>query len=227
MRQRPSREQYWPDQGQQHGFLPNVWLGVSAENQQWADIRIPALIDTPAAVRWISAEPLLGPIDLSKWICDCGSATDVGAAHDYCTACTCPRYIIDHSDPDRYHPENVELDDDPDCPAHHRKLHWVVTGGESGPGARPMHPDWARSIRDQCTTAAVPFLFKQWGAYRVADPTLDDPALVQACPYHPDGPRESGADIGPWVDMRRVGKKAAGRVLDGQIWDQYPEVATT
>jgi protein gp37 len=98
--------------------LLNVWLGVSVEDQQWASIRIPALIDTPAAVRWISAEPLLGPVDLNY--------TDKDA-------------LVDGG------------------------LDWVVVGGESGPGARPMDPDWARRLRDECAAASVPFFFKQWG----------------------------------------------------------------
>lgn len=98
--------------------LPNVWLGVSVEDQRWADIRIPALIDTPARVRWISAEPLLGPIDLAR--------TD----------------------------KDVFVDGG---------LDWVVVGGESGRGARPMDPAWAQLLRDQCQAARVPFLFKQWG----------------------------------------------------------------
>lgn len=105
--------------------LPNVWLGVSTEDQQWADIRVPALLDTPAAVRFISAEPLLGPIALS--------ADAVG----------------------RYYSGDPREDT--------TGLGWVIVGGESGHGARPMHPDWARSLRDQCTSAGVPFLFKQWG----------------------------------------------------------------
>jgi protein gp37 len=98
--------------------LPNVWLGVSVEDQRWADIRIPALLDTPAAVRFVSAEPLLGPVRLRPWVSP--FTTDVS-------------------------------------------VDWVIVGGESGPGARPMHPDWARSIRDQCGALGVPFLFKQWG----------------------------------------------------------------
>ena len=92
--------------------LDNVWLGISVEDQQWADIRIPALLDTPAAVRWISAEPLLGPLDLLSY-----------------------------------------------------SLDWVVVGGESGAGARPMKLAWARSIREQCATSDTPFLFKQWGSH--------------------------------------------------------------
>lgn len=118
--------------------LPNVWLGVSVEDQHWADIRIPALLDTPAAVRWISAEPLLGPVDLGF----VGSTSELtgqqlneGGAE--------AAYVI-RTD---------------------RLLDWVVVGGESGPCARPMVPSWALSLRDQCAAANVPFLFKQWGQH--------------------------------------------------------------
>lgn len=95
--------------------LPNVWLGASVENQRWAEIRVPKLVETPAAVRFLSCEPLLGGIDLD--------ALNGG------------EWPID----------------------------WVIVGGESGPGARPMHAEWARSLRDQCVSAGVPFFFKQWG----------------------------------------------------------------
>lgn len=115
--------------------LPNVWLGVSVENQRWADIRVPALLDTPAAVRWLSCEPLLGPVDLTfcagvnaleqDWCGGPGGGT--GAPHPF--------------------------------------VDWVVVGGESGRAARPMEPDWARGIRDACAAASVPFFFKQWGAW--------------------------------------------------------------
>ena len=89
----------------------NVWMGVSVENQRWVT-RVDDLRQVPAAVRFLSCEPLLGPIHL-------------------------------------------EL----------RNINWVIVGGESGPGARPMNPDWARSVRDQCLGAGVPFFFKQWGSY--------------------------------------------------------------
>lgn len=107
--------------------LPNVWLGVSVEDQPTADERIPLLLQTPAAVRWISAEPLLAPVDLrferlAEW----------------------NKLLCEHNgDADGTH------------------IHWVVVGGESGPKARPMHPDWARSLRDQCAIAGVPFFVKQ------------------------------------------------------------------
>lgn len=122
--------------------LPNVWLGVSAENQMWADIRIPSLLDTPAAVRWVSAEPLLGPIDLHLIDqvdgCTCAGGTpESGYMHErHCGTEPGPTY---------------------------GQLHWVVTGGESGPGHRPADPDWFRHIRDQCQAAGVAYLHKQNG----------------------------------------------------------------
>ena len=105
----------------------NVWLGVSCEDQKTADARIPLLLKTPAAVRFISLEPLLGPINLDR----------IPISHGI-VECSGGR-----------------------LPA----LDWVIVGGESRPHARPMHPDWARSIRDQCQAAGVPFFFKQWGEW--------------------------------------------------------------
>ena len=147
---------------------PNIWLGVSVENQHWADIRIPALLATPAAVRFLSCEPLLGPADVERFL----------------------------------------WDGDRDAPG---GLHWVICGGESGPGARPMVPAWARSLRDQCRDADVPFFFKQWGSHRwVAHSVYDD---ATQC----------------WVDRgiepQRVSKKLAGRELDGRTWDEFPRSA--
>lgn len=112
--------------------LPNLWLGVTAENQQTADERIPLLLQTPAAVRFISAEPLLGPITLAPWL-----------GH--------PRLRLDGK-------AWAGPDDPPG-------LHLAILGGETGPGARPMHPDWVRDLRDQCVDAGVPFFFKNWGAF--------------------------------------------------------------
>lgn len=111
-------------------------------------------------------------------------------------------------------------------------LDWVIVGGESGPGARPMHPDWARSLRDQCEAAGVPFLFKQWGEW----------ASVSTSPVHPESTRTPGNLCSVTLDgvtadhyvaistdggrtrneIRRVGKKAAGRLLDGRTWDGFP-----
>ena len=172
--------------------LPNVWLGVSVEDQAAADERIPLLLQTQAAVRWISAEPLLGPVDLrferlaewNKLLCE------------------------NHGDADGTH------------------IHWVVVGGESGPKARPMHPDWARSLRDQCALAGVPFMFKQWGEWGPQSDALlhgkiDARLIDKAHVYY-----GTIAGFCPAEGVFRFGKKAAGRLLDGVLHDGYPEVAS-
>lgn len=188
--------------------LRNVWLGVTAENQQWADIRLPALLDTPAAVRWVSAEPLLGPIDLSRL-----SAAKV--KDDMVYDAVRGLYGV---------PGYWKA-------AMHSRLDWVVTGGESGPGARPAHPDWFRAIRDQCQAAGVAYHHKQNGEWvpeswwihgnnaPVAFLSIDGHVrhLVNGKPTEP--PMSRGQDI----TIRRVGKRRAGRELDGRVWDEYPE----
>lgn len=115
--------------------LPNVWLGVSVEDQARADERIPLLLDTPAAVRFISAEPLLGPVDVRRWL------------RPGCPVC--PPW---------------EFPCETGC-SNVTRLDWVICGGESGPDARWLHPKWVRSLRDQCAAAQVPFFFKQWGEF--------------------------------------------------------------
>ena len=149
--------------------LPNVWLGVSVEDQKTADERIPLLLETPAAVRWISAEPLLGPVEFSNVTNRSDAVKRLGKG---------------------------SLDG----------IHWVVVGGESGHGARPMHPGWARSLRDQCQAAGVPFFFKQWGEYGPM----------------PAGMLEINSNFRA-DDPYRFGKKAAGRLLDGREWNEYPK----
>lgn len=152
--------------------LPNVWLGVSAEDQKWFDIRWSALRDTPAVVRWVSFEPLLGPINFAG-----------------------------------YSPL-------PD---------WAVAGGESGPTARPMHPSWLRWLRDQCQQAGVAFHFKQWGEWAPAGVGLGMASSNVGREVLVGPPLD---DMGQRQVMRRVGKKAAGRELDGIVWDEYPEVVS-
>jgi protein gp37 len=184
--------------------LPNVWLGVSVEDQTRADERIPDLLATPAAVRFISAEPLLGPVDLTYLDYDSGTT------------------IIDALA--GRHGVMVPLGGE------NAKLDWVICGGESGKHARPMHPDWARSLRDQCAAAGVAFHFKQWGEWGPIGPIYcDDDAVEhdQVCDaaaaddgrseiIAPNGGRwpDCQPPDGSWV-LRRVGKKAAGRLLDG------------
>lgn len=164
--------------------LPNVWLGVSVETQKAADERIPLLLQTPAVVRFISAEPLLGMVTLREVQYDRTVEIDT-LTGDHGVI----RPLRGRS---------------------HRKLDWVICGGESGPGARPMHPDWARSLRDQCRAAGVPFFFKQWGEWL---PAGEDGGKTEKL-----GQVLNASDK-PW----RVGKKAAGALLDGREWKQFPE----
>lgn len=177
--------------------LPNVWLGVSVENQEWAGRRIPELLATPAAVRFVSAEPLLGPIDLTPWL---GGVSDGANAGRPATG----------------------------GPA--SGLAWVIVGGESGPKARPMHPDWARSLRDQCQAAGVPFFFKQWGEWAPHRPVaggdlggdLRADRVRHVCADRENDGRYRRGD----VYMRRLGKAQAGRLLDGREWNDLPSVAS-
>jgi protein gp37 len=151
--------------------LKNVWLGVSVEDQDHAIARMPYLLNTPVAVRWLSIEPMLGPIDFY-------AVSDAWFAKGYT--------------PWRNAPILTDID-------------WVVVGGESGYNARPMHPTWARSLREQCSIGGVPFFFKQWGEY---------------FPGMNDGTQPPGDP-----SFRKVGKKAAGRHLDGRTHDAYPKAA--
>jgi protein gp37 len=139
----------------------NVWMGTTVEDQRRADERLPVLAGLPAAVRFISAEPLLGPLDLGPWS---GS------------------------------------------------LDWVITGGESGPHARPSSPSWFTGLLNQCMAADVAFHFKQWGDWAPGQGIN----LAKA--------RAEQADDG--TTMLRVGKKVAGRVLNGSIWDGLPRART-
>lgn len=187
--------------------LPNVWLGTSVEDQKRADERIPELLATPAAVRWISAEPLLGPVDLNcvEFMRDCSPDCEY-ARTDPSTNCFECRRCEDTG-------KTNELGID-----------WVVAGGESQAGARPMHPDWARSLRDQCAAAGVPFLFKQWGEWGMPTDALGK----LDWPYHPDHDRTHWFDkricIRPieagWSDKYHGGGRALEPGVD--LW-QTPE----
>ncbi|MGU2444379.1 phage Gp37/Gp68 family protein [Burkholderia cenocepacia] len=174
----------------------NVWLGATIVNQVEADRDIPKLLDVPARVRFLSMEPLLGPVDLTSipW-----GGLRVSVLQGW------------------------------DSPDH--GLHWVIVGGESGLGARPMHPDWARDLRDQCAAAGVPFLFKQWGEWAPGE-NAGPQKRTEATAHWWDGewsfgsitPREAETlhcDDSP--DLWRCGKRAAGRHIDGRTHDQFPE----
>lgn len=167
--------------------LPNVWLGVSVENQPFADERIPLLLQTPAAVRFISAEPLLGPVDLGQFIgapdedghcVRCGCAFEEGCTHDECPAGFGPR------------------------------LDWVIVGGESGPEARPFDLAWPRSIVQQCKAAGVPVFVKQLGAVPVSEHGSTDIPQRAAC-SRIDRPmigfrNRKGGDPAEWPEDLRV-----------------------
>ena len=196
----------------------HIWLGVSAEDQARADERIPHLLATPAAVRWVSAEPLLGPVDVADYLRPppALSGRHVRLHHGH--------WIVDA---DGAHLMWTGLD-------------WIVAGGESGPRARPMHPAWARSLRDQCQAADVPFFFKQHGDWREFDhrPETDEIDVgseladsIVAVAHNPAWITHDGrvfhrqADLPDGVPCRlveRIGKARAGRLLDGREHSEFP-----
>lgn len=166
------REPFWP--------WPNVWLGITAGTQAALERDVPKLLATPAAVRFLSAEPLLEPLALGR------------------------------------------------VP---RGLDWVIVGGESGPGARPMHPNWARALRGQCAARRIPFLFKQWGEWAPGECADESPKRTERTATWFDD-RWSFSSLTPTQsaelhrddepDLFRLGKKAAGRLLDGRTHDEFP-----
>jgi protein gp37 len=190
---------------------PFIWLGVTVCNQTEADAKIPILLQTPAAKRFVSVEPMLGPVDLHPYLpggCDCEACTyGRGCGH---------------------------------------KPDWVIAGGETGPGARPMHPDWVRSLRDQCVEAGVPFFFKSWGEWgpNAINMITGEPTFRRFTSFEhycgkaptwmykgdklicPDGhvPVNGGREGKnyPMYIVRRVGKRRAGRMLDGREWNEVP-----
>ncbi len=181
----------------------NVWLGVSVENQKTADERIPLLLRTPAAVRWVSYEPALGPVDMRPWL------RLSKFKEDYAQ-------LVARSGGEDSIPEHLRWNGK-EPPS----LHWIVCGGESGPGARPMHPDWARSIRDDCVAAGVPYFFKQWGAWHKTTARHGTHWITVLGETRP----RLGTPLKdiPGVLIQNVGKKAAGRELDGRTWDEMPQ----
>lgn len=162
----------------------NVWIGTSVENQEQADKRIPELLRIPATVRFLSVEPLIGPVSLTGFD---------GKVY---------RPWLDH------HAWDVGI-------------HWVIVGGESGPNARPMHPQWVRTIMDQCVAAGIPFHFKQWGEWIVSSHVTQEMDSHHAWSW-PWATGETGDLQGDTTMMVNVGKHVAGRTLDGREWNEYP-----
>ena len=178
--------------------MRHVWFGVSVEDQETANSRIPFLIDTPASVRWVSYEPALGPFNPHPWICQHGGV------------------------------DRPEQRFSSWCSPVFGGIDWIVAGGESGPGARPAHPEWFRSVRDQCADARVAFHMKQWGAWAPeseAAGNLSRETARTALYVALDGttrPAATGSREDA-VTVQRLGKKLAGRTLDGEIHDGYQE----
>lgn len=202
---RPERISECLPEGWDRGW-PNVWLGVTAENQDLAEERVPKLLKVRAAVYFVSAEPLLGPLTLKKWF---RNAKPVKG-----TLLGIPLTISVK--------EWAALSGSPG-------LDLVIAGGESGPNARPSHPDWFRQLRDECQASGIAFHFKQHGEWvAVWDRDKDDPE-GRNLPA-PDGRTTRFLNIDGTSDingkrlvlMRRVGIKKAGRELDGRIWDDLP-----
>lgn len=195
--------------------LPNMWAGVSVEDQKRADERIPDLLDTPAAIRWLSCEPLLGPVDLRH----------IRPVLFDATADALTGMWKWSGGPIRK--ESSSLD-------------WIIVGGESGPGARPMHPDWARGVRDQCAQTGAKFFFKQWGGWSPHEAVPNELGGVDIVPpasfktvhrwQRWDAARSRGARddesigefLAPGVISIPAGKKVAGRLLDGVLHDGRP-----
>ena len=200
--------------------FPNVWLGVTAEDQTRADERIPDLLATPAAARFVSVEPMLGPVDLRN-------IKSPTRAESY----------FDALDGELWGPNygrNAEID-------------WIICGGESGPGARPMHWRWEESLRQQCAVASVPYFRKQWGEWKsvrhMSEAEIDalyhpapedNPEACRRCKVestvmHSDGSRHDHFEPNAFLQgkdamtMFRVGKLRAGRLLDGREHNDFPE----
>ncbi len=196
--------------------LRNVWIGTSVEDQAAADARIPALLQTPAAVRWLSCEPLLGAVDLTRI-----------PMKDTCASECCGNWRLDVLKGASYCGD-IERDPADENDEAESRIDWVVTGGESGAGARPTHPTWVRSLRDQCAAAGAPFFFKQWGEW--APPTkaedlrfLGDMMRAGRAIHVYGAGREHDGHFRRGDDhMLRVGKKTAGRLLDGVEHNAYP-----
>lgn len=187
----------------------HVQIIASVENQEQADRRISRLLALNVAVRGVSYEPALGPVRL-PWI--------VRGTVGYQDGCGKPDgepWFVD-GDGVRWSAYDVTV----------KGIDWLVAGGESGPGARPPHPDWFRSARDQCVAAGIPFFFKQWGEWaphpEPPTPGRNNGAELYVLPngrYGDQGNYWRGEAAG----MNRVGKHAGGRELDGRTWDEFPD----
>jgi len=196
--------------------LPNVWEGVTVENQAAADERIPLVLETPAAMRFVSVEPMLGAVDLTAWLPRTLTVEQRNDLYDATRS----------SPPDGY---GLAVQQAENLPA----LDWVIAGGETGPGARPVHPDWLRALRDQCIEAGVPFFFKHWGEWAPHNVTDSAPWAWGHGRYadwrgddYPEHARgwHFAKFRGGMTCCARLGRKQTGRFVDGRTWDGAPLV---
>jgi protein gp37 len=152
-------------------YLPNLWFGISAENQRTVVERVPILLNTLTPIHFVSIEPMLGEVNLEPYL---------------------------------------------------NNINWVICGGETGPGPRirPLHPDWAGDLRDQCMKAGVPFFFKQWGEWSADYGSSEDYDFYRNETVH----KNKTSDIWSDTEMFLVGKKLAGNILDGKVWNEFPKI---
>jgi protein gp37 len=169
------------------GELPlnNLWLGVSAENQDTFDERTTDLLKTPAVIRFVSLEPLLGDIVL-------------------------------------YQRARYGMWDLNQSKEHTQKLHWIIAGGETGSGSRPVHPYWIRSLQYQCSTAGVPFFFKSWGEFYPGPMSIDE--LKTIAKEHPGARVSDSYKFSDGNTVFKIGHKAAGDKVNGLIYHEYPDI---
>ncbi|MBL8471386.1 MAG: phage Gp37/Gp68 family protein [Rhodocyclaceae bacterium] len=199
-----------------HDPIRNIWLGATVVNQAEADRDIPKLLATPAAKRFLSIEPMLGPVELDRI-----QVQTFPMAAGYIDALRGHRFLES-----AYTGGGRPLaDDPPDMPT----LNWVICGGESGRGARPMHPDWVRSLRDQCARSSVPFLFKQWGEWTDGQNVDVHVGVVQTASfingqwyYYCEDLASCDGHRDDEPDSYRIGKRLAGRLLDGTLHHNFP-----
>lgn len=184
---RPQNLLRWQREHFPDGLPDWVWVGCTVEDQRRAEERADVLHQVRGAVRFLSCEPLVGPLDLRRWLPEVG---ELGVPTGFGGS-----------------------------------IGWVIAGGESGPKARPSHPDWFRSLRDQCVAAGVPFHFKQWGEWSGEPGAIWRRAggeSVIGLTVAGEETDVGGSHLHPYTRMVRLGKKAAGRELDGRTWDEVP-----
>lgn len=201
-----------------NGWPATWWAGTTVENQEQAEARIPYLLRVPAAVRFLSCEPLLGSIDLDRPRCpSCGDAD--GITHADIDATTAGQPWCPECDTEAGSAGWLDACAD----QQQAGINWLIGGGESGPHARAWNPAWARTLRDQCEDAGVPFLWKQNGEWAQGEDVEANGTAWTG--MYEDDRADGGAPRHNWPDFYtsfRVGKKAAGRHLDGVVHHAFP-----